>query len=612
MFGITHRLSSDLKKRGRNATYKPQCEALEKREVLSIMLTGGLGDGTTGTLTGPQLPPGGSGDGTTGTVIASFLPGGGVQGQTTGTILDPPPDPTPAGLALINGLPDPLVRASALADYQSDGSISRKDMLGIFSDASIDYTSLSNTAITSLKTLVDNGPTVLMPDYVQFLGAKVMAATTNTQTFKQNVENFFLGLDRPDGHGSLDDGIYVDGKLVDRYVQVKLPLWNSYPSPRDVEQSHGDHSSWLLTGLEEVAWRKRADIMSMFIDNGDNTYTVRFYSQKDGSPLYVTVDNYLWSGIEELGSASRVLWPALVVKAYAQANAYGGLLPSLDASGANSYKALGELTGDANFTGPAHPGWAWEAITGLRSPEYHGMSQEPIVNAWSEGQYVALLTNDVTHDAAYGRPAFHGADPRLFAAECGNNADCPLANLEPETFNARWYALVNIVNDPAQGELFYVTQDGKRLIEVLGYDALARNFRDFAYTEGSTPPVPQPRMGDADTFASELGVIGIQLQPSSPPALGGPVVRDSNPVAAVVNRPESVLLKIRGRGKTRRLVAVVSFTTGPAREIVSPFQRPQFQGITAALRDLNGDGIFDSVLVTALQGRKKVSRTVML
>jgi hypothetical protein len=34
-----------------------------------------------------------------------------------------------------------------------------------------------------------------------------------------------------------------------------------------------------------------------------------------------------------------------------------------------------------------------------------------------------------------------------------------------------------------------------------------RNFRSWAFTEGSTPPVPQPRSGDADNFGSELGAL---------------------------------------------------------------------------------------------------------
>jgi hypothetical protein len=90
------------------------------------------------------------------------------------------------------------------------------------------------------------------------------------------------------------------------------------------------------------------------------------------------------------------------------------------------------------------------------------------------------------------------------------------------------------------------------------------------------------------------------------------LVLDANPAAALANRPESVLLQTRGRGKTKKLVAVVKFASGPAREIIAPFQQPQFQGITAAFQDLNGDGIVDSVLFTALRNKKKVSRSVML
>src|SRR5262249_20588979 len=149
------------------------------------------------------------------------------------------------------------------------------------------YTDLTNTERTSLQTLVSNGPTVAMPDYVQFLATKALArqpigGASPAQTLKKAVDNFFLGLERPDAGSN-------------GYIQVNKPLWNNYPSPKDVYQTYYSKDNWLLTGLEEVVSRKRGDIMSMFIDNGDQTYTVRFYSRQfDGTkfvkvPLYVTV-----------------------------------------------------------------------------------------------------------------------------------------------------------------------------------------------------------------------------------------------------------------------------------------------------------------------------------
>src|SRR5262249_8088757 len=186
----------------------------------------------------------------------------------------------------------------------------------------------------------------------------------------------------------------------DGYHQVNKPLWNNYPSPADVYQSRYLKDNWLLTGLEEVAWRKRADIMSMFIDNGDHTYTVRFFDYHQHQPLYVTVDNFLpvmEGGVsgEEFGDSfhSGVLWPSLVVKAYAQANAYGDRVRSLDGTWSSSYRAVGLLTTDPNAGRQADPGWAWDAITGLNHAA-GGLYLSSIIQKWQEGHYVSLHTVD--------------------------------------------------------------------------------------------------------------------------------------------------------------------------------------------------------------------------
>src|SRR5207253_174323 len=57
--------------------------------------------------------------------------------------------------------------------------------------------------------------------------------------------------------------------------------------------------------------------------------------------------------------------------------------------------------------------------------------------------------------------------------------------------------------------------------------------------------------------------------------------------------PSSAVLGSQRRRGTTRLVARVAFTEGgPTRVVVSPFQQPNYQSVKAALRDLNGDGVF--------------------
>jgi hypothetical protein len=83
----------------------------------------------------------------------------------------------------------------------------------------------------------------------------------------------------------------------------------------------------------------------MFTDNGDGTYSVRFF--KDGEAQFVTVNSYLpvtYSGFAVYagwgGSANTVstneLWVALAEKAYAQINASGWI----GQSGSNSYPGI--------------------------------------------------------------------------------------------------------------------------------------------------------------------------------------------------------------------------------------------------------------------------------
>src|SRR2546427_5004053 len=95
MFGLAGNLFRGHQK-PRKTSFRPQFEALEKRDTPSVS-----------------------------TLLHSVA-------ITSGTLtLYIPPQPTAAGLALINGLPATPVRTTALADYQRDGFISRNDMMDI-------------------------------------------------------------------------------------------------------------------------------------------------------------------------------------------------------------------------------------------------------------------------------------------------------------------------------------------------------------------------------------------------------------------------------------------------------------------------------------------------
>jgi Calpain family cysteine protease len=321
-----------------------------------------------------------------------------------------PAPPTAAGLALISSLPDTPVRSAALADYQRDGLISRNDMLDILNQGTSGYTWLTVDEFSSLQTLVTNGPTVGMSDYVQNLALKsLLPVSKEMQTVGPDVvasdlllavNNYFLGMVHPDDSYTDDNGETVTPP----YQAVNLPLWNKYPGPsyQDVRQGIHVNDCWLMASLAEVAARNPGDIQSMFIDNGDQSYTVRFYN--GSRPDYVTVDNYLPDG-NSVSSPSLSLpydnpqlnlWAALAEKAYAQENAAGWIgspQPRVD-----SYQALGLNNG-------GYANWALSAITGQPTSLHAGysggvwwnfggpsISATALANAWSQGSFLVLGT----------------------------------------------------------------------------------------------------------------------------------------------------------------------------------------------------------------------------
>ena len=87
----------------------------------------------------------------------------------------------------------------------------------------------------------------------------------------------------------------------------------------------------------------------MFSDNGDGTYTIRFYN--NGTPAYVTVDRYLptdssgrpvyaWFG-SNYANTTNELWVALAEKAFVEWHETG-----LEKAGGK--KNLDKLTGEAS------------------------------------------------------------------------------------------------------------------------------------------------------------------------------------------------------------------------------------------------------------------------
>lgn len=259
------------------------------------------------------------------------------------------------------------------------GSISRSEMIQILERAT-DGTSVTSTEFGDLSRLV-NADEVSMSGIARNLSQKVVngdpanAWWTGGGSTRQSLGNLYGGAD--------DDHLQ---RLVDKWFKgADRPMAKNYartttfgyeeaagslfvggPSSADLKQGNlGD--CYYLAGLGAVADQDAWRITGMFTDNGDGTYTVRFY--KNGQPEYVTVDRFLpvnGSGNfvfansgASASSATNELWVALAEKAYAQLNESGWT----GQDGTNSYNGIGgALPANATNSGGINGGWSATAM----------------------------------------------------------------------------------------------------------------------------------------------------------------------------------------------------------------------------------------------------------
>jgi Calpain family cysteine protease/Calx-beta domain/Ser-Thr-rich glycosyl-phosphatidyl-inositol-anchored membrane family len=209
--------------------------------------------------------------------------------------------------------------ASLTRTLSTDGQLSRNDVINILRDAN-DNSVVDTYEFTDLKTILSNSAKFTIQDYVVDLFDKVMNGDLANQTYQgaalgnlfagsssTQMENlvgkWFLGNDRPlSSYG---------------YQYFSQPLYANGINADDVRQGQvGD--CYFLATLSAIANEQPQYIQDMFIDNGDNTFTVRFF--KNGVAEYVTVDRFLpkasWGAA--YANAATELWVALAEKAYAQ------------------------------------------------------------------------------------------------------------------------------------------------------------------------------------------------------------------------------------------------------------------------------------------------------
>jgi hypothetical protein len=234
------------------------------------------------------------------------------------------------------------LKDTSLADLteslDADGSLSRLDMIQILQSVTVGGNALSATDFADLQTIVADAATLHMPGYVQVLAADVvdgntananyqgqalgdLAAGSSAAQLNDLVDKWFFGSDLPDPGDSAIVYEPTAGTLFDHGGNTPVIA-------DEFQGALGD--CYFISSLGSIAKSNPAAITNMFINNGDGTYTVRFYA--NSTPDYVTVNSMLptYEGrliFADYGasytSASNDLWIPLAEKAYAQWNETG-------------------------------------------------------------------------------------------------------------------------------------------------------------------------------------------------------------------------------------------------------------------------------------------------
>ena len=201
------------------------------------------------------------------------------------------------------------------ADLRLSGIINRADMIQLLQLAADEYPAMTQTELTDLQSIVPYATLFNMPDSVRVLASDVvsgnlanahyqgqtlgnLAAGSTSAQMNELIDKWFLGTDHP---ASCD----ISGVS---YASFAGSLFNGSPSYTDMHQGGGGRL--LLHRRPGGAGEYGTNVIqNMFMDNGDGTWTVRFYDQ--GVADYVTVDRYLPAYSSPAAGTTRGLREAL-------------------------------------------------------------------------------------------------------------------------------------------------------------------------------------------------------------------------------------------------------------------------------------------------------------
>ena len=250
------------------------------------------------------------------------------------------------------GLNDSAI-AELVNTFYADQKLDRAEMIQILRSGGTDGR-VSGAELTDFRFLVSATTPFSIPAYVRELASDVVGtnlanrmfqgktagnllAGSSTTLLNNLVDKWFLGADEP-----------LIGTAGLTYQTTIGNLFNESPSRGDARQGQlGD--CYFIAAVSAIADRNPNAVRDLFIDNGDGTYTVRFYYDVGAATSkvdYVTVNRRLpayangtlgFSGYgQSISSTATTLWIALAEKAYAQWNETG----NEGRDGTNRYSAI--------------------------------------------------------------------------------------------------------------------------------------------------------------------------------------------------------------------------------------------------------------------------------
>jgi hypothetical protein len=204
----------------------------------------------------------------------------------------------------------------------ADGQLDRNDLLSIFRDVE-DGGVVDTSELTDLKSLMATTTPFSISDPVRYLSNKLVtdsSANISNTNFEASLGKWFLGTVAPTPTFNTTNFIYTrfEGSLFGTSSSARIGAID--------QRSFGD--CVLLSALGATFAPQSNDagnstsktINDMLLDNGDNTYTVRFFTQ-DLKAEWVTVDNRLATtdGKNLFGASNKDgLWAPIIEKACAQ------------------------------------------------------------------------------------------------------------------------------------------------------------------------------------------------------------------------------------------------------------------------------------------------------